>query len=148
MATTPKAKVSFKTNPFIMDIPEPEESASVFGEGMLHLQSYIIVYYTTKSAADVQHEYDIYLNESIKNYDNYISRYKTIKTYADEQVNSGEHTGYRLFGYVLQPFEMQTLFLKNHHKKFQVKDKTYLNGPLKSNEFLAKKGGHYDKVSA
>jgi hypothetical protein len=140
VATTPKAKVIFKTNPFI---EVSEESASVFGEDTVHLQSYIIVYYTTKSAADNQADYNIYLNESIKNYDNYISRYKTIKTYADEQVNSGEHTGYRLFGYVLQPFEMQTLFLKNHHKKFQVKDKTYLNGPLKSNEFLAKKGQHY-----
>ena len=140
MATTPKAKVIFKTNPFI---EVSEESAFVFDDNMGHLQSYIIVYYTNKSTADNQANYEIYLNESIKNYDNYISRYKTIKTYADEQVNSGEHTGYRLFGYVLQPFEMQTLFLKNHHKKFQVKDKTYLNGPLKSNEFLAKKGQHY-----
>ncbi len=140
MATTPKAKVSFKTNPFL---EVSEEPASIFGEDTVHLQSYIIVYYTTKSAADNQAEYDIYLNESIKNYDNYISRYKTIKTYADEQVNSGEHTGYRLFGYVLRPFGIQPLFLKNHYKKFQVKDKTYLNGPLKSNEFLAKKGQHY-----
>jgi hypothetical protein len=140
MATTPKAKVSFKTNPFI---EVSEEPASIFGEDTVHLQSYIIVYYITKSTADNQAEYGIYLNESIKNYDNYISRYKTIKTYADEQVNSGENTGYRLFGYVLRPFDMIPLFLKNHHWKFQVKDKTYLNGPLKSNEFLAKKGQHY-----
>jgi hypothetical protein len=145
VATTPKAKVIFKTNPTFFDdfVSVAEETSPVDNDDITHLQSYIIVYYTTKSTADVQHEYDIYLNESIKNYDNYISRYKTIKTYADQLVASGEHTGYHLYGYVLQPFEMQTLFLKNHHKKFQVKDKTYLNGPLKSNEFLAKKGQHF-----
>jgi hypothetical protein len=146
MATTPKAKVTFKTNPINFDdfLEVAQESpVSVFNEDSGHLQSYIIVYYDNKSSVDVQENYEIYLNESIKNYDNYISRYKTIKTYADQEVANGNHTGYRLFGYVLQPFEMQTLLLKNHHKKFQVKDKTYLNGPLKSNEFLAKKGKYY-----
>lgn len=146
MATTPKAKVTFKTNPTNFDdyLEVAQESlVSVLGEGTEHHQSYIIVYYTNNNTADNQDNYGIYLNESIKNYDNYISRYKTIKIYADQEVANGNHTGYRLFGYVLQPFAMQTLFLKNHHKKFQVKKKTFLNGPLKDNEFLSGKGKHY-----
>lgn len=136
MATTPKAKVSFKTNPFVSVSEENNDDIT-------HLQTYIIIYYTTQGTVDVPMAYNIYTNEVHNDYDKYVSRYKAINAFADDQVNNGEHTGYRLFGYVLRPFEKQTLFIKNHHKKFQVKNKTYLNGPLKSKEFLAKKGQHY-----
>lgn len=142
MTTTPKAKVSFKTNPCPYD-DLAEEMLVTNNDDITHLKTYIIIYYTTKGTEDVSMAYDIYLNEGHNDYDKYVSRYKAIKAFANEQVNSGEQTGYHLFGYVLRPFETQTLLIKNHHKKFQVKNKTYLNGPLKSNEFLAKKGQYY-----
>lgn len=150
MTTTSKTKVSFKTHPSTYnDFVSATEPVPVSDNNDLtHFQTYIIVYYTTVGTEDTVNAYAVYLNECHYDHDKYISRYKSIRIYADAQIQSGEHTGYHLFGYVLRPFSLEMLQVKNHHKKFQVKNKTYLNGPLKDNEFLAKKGQHYDKASA
>lgn len=145
MATTPKTKVSFKTHPSMYDDffsatkPVPVSD----NNDLTHLQTYIIIYYTTVGTEDTLNAYDMYLNECHYDHDKYISRYKSIRQFAEEQVKSGERTGYHLYGYVLRPFSLEMLQEKNHHWKFQVKNKTYLNGPLKNNEFLQKKGGMY-----
>jgi len=54
------------------------------------------------------------------------------------------HTGYILHGYKATPLKPGPCFIAmNKVKKFQVKKKTFLNGPLKDNEFIQKKGKYY-----
>jgi hypothetical protein len=138
MATVPKKKVSFKIN----DILEEEFPVEV---GEKHsLETYVILYYSTVEGQDDPHLYQQYLNETTTDFEQHKARYQVIKSFAQDQVKEGIHTGYKLFAYVLTPFSMLSVSkMMRSDKDFQIKHKTYLNGPLKDNEFLAKKGKHY-----
>jgi len=146
MATEPKVK--FK-HPFLQEIVPEEfhaddistESTSVEND---HLSYYNIVLYTTYSPVDVKEEYSIYLNEIRKTTEDYFDRFEVVKKYVNVQLEEGSITGYILHGYKATPLKPAPCFIAmNKLKKFQVKKKTFLNGPLKDNEFIQKKGKHY-----
>ena len=65
------------------------------------------------------------------------------KQFADSQVTSGDISGYLLQGLQIKSMESLTMHLKNQYRKFQLLKKTFLNGPLKDNGFIQKKGKHY-----
>jgi len=112
-------------------------------EGLEHTHFYVIVLYTTTELVDSKENYSKYLIETRSELDNYFSRYDDIKKYAENQLTTGEITGYYLHGFKCRPLESNGIISMNKMHKFQVKPKTFLNGPLKDNEFIAKKGKHY-----
>lgn len=72
------------------------------------------------------------------------ARISAYKDFAENQVECGAFTGYILKVFRINPMISSTsMAMIFHHKKFQVKKKTFLNGPLKDNEFLSGKGKHY-----
>jgi len=146
MATAPKVK--FKIPPdytgsltgeaFIQDDVSPEISM-----GLDHQRGYLIILYTTHSNVDDKSSYSIYLYEPRLTLDSYFERYDVVKKYAETQLEAGELTGFVLHGFRVQSLETGSMTAMNKVKKFQVKKKTFLNGPLKDNEFIQKKGKHY-----
>jgi len=145
MATEPKVK--FKNIPELIEPGESHvmdfstESTTVEDD---HLSYYNIVLYTTYSPVDVKEENSIYLNEIRKTTEDYFDRFEVVKKYANAQLEEGSITGYILHGYKATPLKPGPCFIAmNKVKKFQVKKKTFLNGPLKDNEFIQKKGKHY-----
>ena len=146
MATAPKVK--FKINPdyaetipteaFIQDDVSPDTNMSLDQH-----RGYLIILYTTNSNVDDKSSYNIYLYESRLTIDSYFERYDTVKTYAENQLSAGELTGFILHGFRVSSLETSVMAPINKMKKFQVKKKTFLNGPLKDNEFIQKKGNYY-----
>jgi len=146
MATEPKVK--FKGYGTQGIIPEEFHAIDLSTESPPvendHLSYYNIVLYTTYSPVDVKEEYSIYLNEIRKTTEDYFDRFEVVKKYANAQLEEGSITGYILHGYKVSPLKTgSSTIAMNKVKKFQVKKKTFLNGPLKDNEFIQKKGKHY-----
>ena len=146
MATSPELKVKFKKllqeavpSPTSMFYDDIKTDTNLFG----HLNTYLILVHTTSNSVDDRETYLLSLNEAITKHVIYQDRVKTILTYFQSEVNSGNITGYWLYGYKVNPNHDVpfTILHKNH--KFQIAKKVFLNGPLKDNEFIQKKGKHY-----
>jgi len=120
-----------------------DESIPYIQEGLEHTHFYVIVLYTTTEPVDSKENYSKYLIETRSELDSYFSRFDDIKKYAENQLTAGELTGFYLHGFKVRPLESTGTISMNKMHKFQVKPKTFLNGPLKDNEFIAKKGKHY-----
>jgi len=146
MATAPKVKFKIppdytgplSTGVFIQEDISPDTDISLDQHC-----GYLIILYTTHSNVDDKSSYSIYLYEPRLTLDSYFERYDTVKAYAENQLNAGELTGFILHGFRVDSLNTATMTAMNKMKKFQVKKKTFLNGPLKDNEFIQKKGKHY-----
>jgi len=108
-----------------------------------HLNTYLILLYVTQAQEDKREHYTPYLIEFIKGLDQYFDRYDVVKKYADSSLANGTNTGFVLHGFKISSLYSNSMVSMNKYRKFQVKKKTFLNGPLKDNEFLAKKGKHF-----
>jgi len=112
-------------------------------EPLEHLNTYLILLYVTQAQEDKKEKYTPYLVEFRNGLDQYFDRYDVVKTYADTSLANGTYTGFVLHGFKISSLYSNSMISMNKYKKFQVKKKTFLNGPLKDNEFLAKKGKHF-----
>jgi len=125
---------SFKT--FSEEIKPQEQSPE-------HLNTYLILLYVTQAQEDKKENYTTYLVEFRNGLVHYFNRYDVVKKYADTSLANGTYTGFVLHGFKISSLYSNGMLSMNKYKKFQVKKKTFLNGPLKDNEFLAKKGKHF-----
>jgi len=145
MAAIPDFKVKFKPASVFTEPSGDMEDITLEEKPSLdHLDTYLIILYSTDSQNNSKENYNIYLSESITSYNAYYERIKLIKEFAEGKMNKGDFTGYYLHGFKVSTLENSTMWPMFKQKKFQVKKKTYLNGPLKDQEFIAKKGKHYD----
>jgi len=102
---------------------------------------YMLVLLTTTSPADKLNNYSYHSHVCIKSgVDERVAAYKN---YALQELDSGNISGYIVKAFRLDPLKSNTMILVASIRKFQMVKKTYLNGPLKDNEFLKKKGEPY-----
>jgi len=159
MAVAPKVK--FKTTsvplqgdpPTGFNAPESEQfyqSLKAFSEETKpqeappeKLNTYLILLYVTQAQEDKKENYTPYLVEFRNELDQYFDRYDVVKKYADTSLANGTYTGFALHGFKISSLYSNSMISMNKYKKSQIKKKTFLNGPLKDNEFLAKKGKHF-----
>jgi len=112
-------------------------------EPLEHLDTYLILLYVTQAQEDKKQNYTTYLVEFKNGLAQYFDRYAVVRNYADTSLANGTYTGFVLHGFKISSLYSNSMISMNKYKKFQVKKKTFLNGPLKDNEFLAKKGKHF-----
>ena len=105
---------------------------------------YVLVMYTTTSNENDYHNYKMYARE-IHDSIAIQERVDAFRQFADNQISIGNLTGVILKVYRINPMVSNTgMTMITHYRKFETKkDKVFLNGPLKNNEFLQKKGKMY-----
>jgi len=138
----PKTFGSYFTSDPLAQAPEPEDFPEPAEQ---HPQSvYHLVLYTTKANINDEDKYTIYANEA-RSEETIQDRISAFKEFVDTQLAEGYITGFILKVYRISPFLSNTgMYMVCNYRKFEVKkEKVFLNGPLKNNEFLQKKGAHY-----
>ena len=120
-----------------------EEEEEDVNEYLKSLSVYTIILYLTHDNEDKKENYILYCQEAVWGLKAYKERLGAIKNHATCRMTNGENTGFYLFAYRMSPMEGGYMdVLVNMHEFKEIK-KTFLNGPLKDNEFLSKKGKHY-----
>ena len=119
--------------------PTPVEEAEQHPHRTYHL-----VLFTTKANTNDEDKYTVYANEA-RSEEDIQHRISAFKGFVDTQLSEGHITGFILKVYRISPFISNTgmLMITNYRKFEAKKDKVFLNGPLKNNEFLQKKGKMY-----
>jgi len=105
---------------------------------------YHLVLYTTTALTNDFSLYSLYAHES-RTKDDIENRIIAYRTFVDDQLAGEQITGFMLKVFRIDPMvSNMSMECVTNYKKFNTpKDKVFLNGPLKSNEFLSKKGKHY-----
>lgn len=104
---------------------------------------WLTVAYTTTAATDTLEQYTLFLHETRASNFFYAERISQLNTSLKFELAGGNITGYHLYGYKMSlgaPGDFELLSKKH---MFQVTKKVYLNGPLKDNAFLQKKGKYH-----
>ena len=104
---------------------------------------WLILVYTTKYDTDTLEQYTLLLHEIQTSVLVYTDRIITLKHHLKFELDGGNINGYYLYGYKVTPEVPGGLELLSKKHMFQVTKKVYLNGPLKDNAFLQKKGKHH-----
>ena len=135
--TNPYFDAVNKAKSTMNDLESPEPDIS-------HLDIYTLVFFTNKEKTNEAEHYYCHLSETyVGDLEHYKKKADVVLSYAQNNLQAGEITGYRIKGYKMSPFQNKSAILMNSWQDFQVKKKTFLNGPLKDNEFLKQKGKHY-----
>lgn len=105
---------------------------------------YVLVMYTTTSNENEHHNYKMYTRE-IHDSIAIQERVDAFRQFIDSQISANNLTGAVLKVYRINPMVSNTgMTMVTNYRKFEAKkDKVFLNGPLKNNEFLQKKGKMY-----